>query len=86
MLDQLTLASEIREFIPIVAIGGGLAFGLVFAIGGMIQTYATSRQREKTKREIAAYIAEGSMTPEEGERLIRAGAPSDGKKKSCGWC
>ncbi|MGE3107621.1 MAG: hypothetical protein AB7G11_17835 [Phycisphaerales bacterium] len=29
--------------------------------------------REKTRREIAAYIAEGSMTPEQGERLMRAG-------------
>ncbi len=29
--------------------------------------------RERTRREIAAYIAEGSMTPEQGERLMRAG-------------
>ncbi|MEM1071808.1 MAG: hypothetical protein AAGB48_03750 [Planctomycetota bacterium] len=28
---------------------------------------------ERTKREIAAYIAEGSMTPEQGERLLKAG-------------
>lgn len=30
-------------------------------------------EREKTRREIAAYIAEGSMTPEQGERLMQAG-------------
>lgn len=37
-------------------------------IGGMVRTSA----RERTRREIAAYIAEGSMTPEQGERLISA--------------
>jgi hypothetical protein len=30
--------------------------------------------RERTKREIAAYVAEGSMTPEQAERIIKAGA------------
>lgn len=33
--------------------------------------------RERTRREVAAYIAEGSMTPEQGERLLRAGAERD---------
>lgn len=30
------------------------------------------RHREQSRREIAAYVAEGTMTPEEGERLMRA--------------
>ena len=33
--------------------------------------------RERTRRDIAAYIAEGSMTPEQGERLIAAKSPED---------
>ncbi len=36
---------------------------------------------ERTRREIAAYIAEGSMTPEQGERLLASGKKNDG---SCG--
>jgi len=32
-----------------------------------------TRSREASRREIAAYIAEGSMTPAEGERLMIAG-------------
>ena len=32
---------------------------------------------ERTRREIAAYIAEGSMTPEQGERLMKAGDRTD---------
>jgi hypothetical protein len=31
------------------------------------------RERERTRREIAAYVAEGSMTPEDGARLLAAG-------------
>lgn len=33
--------------------------------------------QERTRREIAAYIAEGTMTPEQGERLLRAGRERD---------
>lgn len=33
---------------------------------------------ERTRREIAAYIAEGSMTPEQGERLLNSG-----KRRGC---
>jgi hypothetical protein len=36
---------------------------------GVIRSVA----RERTRRDIAAFIAEGSMTPEQGERLMRAG-------------
>ena len=32
----------------------------------------TTASRERSRREIAAYIAEGSITPEHGERLMRA--------------
>ncbi|QOI99374.1 MAG: hypothetical protein HRU70_02255 [Phycisphaeraceae bacterium] len=32
-----------------------------------------SVSRERTRREIAAYIAEGTMTPEQGERILSAG-------------
>jgi len=36
-----------------------------------------TRSRERTRSEIAAYIAEGSMSPEDGERLMRAGEDED---------
>ena len=56
---------------------------LLFVIGGTIAIVAivfsaikgivTSGSRERSRREIAVYIAEGSMTPEQGERLMKAG-------------
>lgn len=43
--------------------------GIVF---GAIKSMVLGSARERSRREIAAYIAEGSMTPEQGERLMRA--------------
>lgn len=50
-------------------IGGCILTGIVFK---SVTAILTTGAREKSRREIAAYIAEGSMTPEQGERLIRA--------------
>ncbi len=57
-----------------VIIPGVIAASIVFIV--TIKTIATtiiSRGRERSRREIAAFIAEGSMTPEQGERLMKAG-------------
>ena len=43
------------------------------AMLGILYAISKNTEREKTKREIAAYVAEGSMTPEHGERLLAAG-------------
>lgn len=42
-----------------------------------ITAILTTQARERSRREIAAYVAEGSLTPEQGERLARAGAKSE---------
>ncbi|MDF1870011.1 MAG: hypothetical protein P1U30_06435 [Phycisphaerales bacterium] len=46
------------------------------AMLGILHAMSKSKEREQTKREVAAYVAEGSMTPEQGERLIAAGKKS----------
>jgi hypothetical protein len=46
---------------------------IVVVTVNMIGKVFASRTRERTRREIAAFIAEGSMTPEQGERLMKAG-------------
>jgi hypothetical protein len=55
---------------------GWLIFCMVMAlwiiVHHIVRMHRTT-QREKTRREIAAYIAEGTMTPESGERLMAAG-------------
>ena len=56
-------------------VGGLIAIvAIVFSIvGNTIKAVS----REKTRREIAAYIAEGSMSPEQGEKLMKAGPKDD---------
>lgn len=53
------------------SIVGAVVVGIVLirSVSGVMRTSA----RERTRREIAAYIAEGSMSPEQGERLMKAG-------------
>ena len=46
---------------------------VVCAVVNALTTMVARVARERTKREIAAYIAEGSMSPEQGERLIAQG-------------
>lgn len=50
---------------------------LVVLIKSLARTI-TNVAGERTRREIAAYIAEGSMTPEQGERLL-----ASGKRRGC---
>ena len=83
-MDSLieSFAREPGLLIPIIAITGGLTIGAIGILSSMVTDMVKVRQREESRREIAAYIAEGSMTPEEGERVLNAGRK--GKKgKSC---
>ncbi len=70
-----TLAFNSGEMIPVIAIVGGLAVAVVGIVFGTIKCMFETRARESTKREIAAYVAEGSMTPEDAERILKADMP-----------
>ncbi len=76
MFDAPTLAMADDEMIAAIAIVGGLSIGVIAIVSATIKNIAKAKMRETTKREIAAYIAEGTMTHEEGERLLAAG-PKD---------
>ena len=66
------------DVVPIVAVTAGCGVVVIWMLLTMITTIWSRRQVEQSRREIAAYIAEGSMTPDEGERLLKAGP--DGAK------
>ena len=55
--------------IPVLLAGSIISIVAIRTIAGIV----TSVSRERSRREIAAFIAEGSMTAEQGERLMRAG-------------
>lgn len=61
--------------IPLVAIVGGLCVPLVWIVASSIKSISSRKQREESRREIAAYVAEGSMTPDDAERILEAGMP-----------
>lgn len=55
---------------------GGIVFCVFVTIWVVIdarQKTAKTREREETRREVAAYVAEGSMTVEDATKLLTAG-------------
>jgi hypothetical protein len=53
----------------IIIVSMAMGFALVCVIISSLQSVLRTRQIEQTKRELAAYVAEGSITPEDAMRL-----------------
>lgn len=66
--------------IPLAAMVIGGVIALVAIVTSMITSITTTRAREQTRREVAAYVAEGSITPQDAERILAAGRSA---KKAC---
>ena len=79
-MDQCLQLLNDHMYVVVVALIGLLilASSLIRAVTSIFTTGA----REKSRREIAAYIAEGSITPEQGERLIRADVSSQSRPRA----
>ena len=54
----------------IFTIGGIIA--IVAIVSGSVTSITVNRAREKTKREIAAYVAEGSIDPDKAVEMLKA--------------
>lgn len=90
-----TLASNLGEllrngfdeqWIAIVAIGGGLTIALVSILAGTLKSILATRAREQSRREITAYVAEGSISPADAAKLLEAGRPAwERHNAGCGW-
>ncbi len=61
------------NLIPIVAIVMGCSVGILAIIFGSIAGVYKARAREETKRELAAYVAEGTIDPDKAIALLQAG-------------
>ena len=79
-MEQFIELADEHMYVVVVTVVGivMLAGSLIRAVTGVLKTNA----REKSRREIAAYIAEGSITPEQGERLIRADVNAEGRRRA----
>lgn len=74
LLENLTTHEAFVPMFFIFGVGGMIA--VIAIVLGMIKEISISRDREKSRREVAAYVAEGSMTPEDAERILRVGTNS----------
>jgi hypothetical protein len=66
---------EHNMLIPLVAITFGSTIAIVAIVSTAIRAMVVGKAREQTKRELAAYVAEGSLDPEKAVAMINAGRP-----------
>ena len=71
-MNFLSSAAIDGSQIAMVAIVGTFAIIIAAIAFGTTASVAKNRQREQTKREIAAYVAEGSITPDDATKLLTA--------------
>ena len=63
------------ELIPLVAIVFGSMVGMAGIIAGAASGIMKTRAKEATRRELAAYVAEGTIRPEDAVAMLNAGRP-----------
>jgi hypothetical protein len=66
------LAMNESELKVAVVLGGMVLFAIL-AVLRTVRKVSETQERERTKREVAAYVAEGSMTPDDATRILAAG-------------
>lgn len=64
------LLQQLGESIVPVLIAACFMLGMILKA---VTRLAVGVSRERSRREIAAYVAEGTITPDQGERIMRAG-------------
>jgi len=61
--------------VPVVAMTVGGVIAVVAIVFTTVRAMAVSRNREATRREIAAYVAEGSIDPDKAIAMLEADKP-----------
>ena len=75
LANDAAIADLIRSgnIIPLLAITLSILAGMVGIVGWTITSVVRTRAREQTKRELAAYVAEGTLDPDKAVALANAG-------------
>jgi hypothetical protein len=61
------------NIIPLLAIGGGMVLFFFALVAVTIRRIVLGRSAEQSRREIAAYVAEGTISPDDAVKLLNAG-------------
>lgn len=77
-MSPMMLASDIHDMTSMVAVGGSMSIVLVAIVGGIFRSVFVHKHREESRREIAAYVAEGSMSSEDAAKILGAGQAKRG--------
>jgi hypothetical protein len=77
MIQALTLTLAGIDGEEAALVGMVLSIGFLFYLVHSIRRMRETREKEQTRREIAAYVAEKSITADEGVRLMTAAAAED---------
>lgn len=72
-MNGLSTLADSDTVIQLLAVGGGLVIAAIAIVGGMTSRVIRKREEEQTRREVAAYVAEGSMTADDAEKILKAG-------------
>lgn len=62
------------QMMGMFVVGGAFFVGIVGIVFGCLTNLMRTKAQEQTKREIAAYVAEGSISPEDARRILSANA------------
>ncbi|MBL9032050.1 MAG: hypothetical protein JNM80_10145 [Phycisphaerae bacterium] len=65
--------SEVKALLVVVALGGSLIVAVTWIVAGTISKVRRVSAREESRREIAAYVAEGSISPADAKAILEAG-------------
>jgi hypothetical protein len=65
-----------NHMVAIAAVALGCAVAMIGIVGATIGGIVKSRAREQTRREIAAYVAEGTLDPDKAVEILNAGSTS----------
>lgn len=74
-MENLQLDSD--DIMKLAIVVPAIVFGSLVAITGILTGYWTkvrvTKEKEQSRRELAAYVAEGSITAEQAEKILSAG-------------
>lgn len=69
-LDQTALALSNDDLKTVVALGVGGVIAIIAILVGSIGKMVKHTANERSRREIAAYVAEGSINPDDAKKIL----------------
>lgn len=61
------------QIVPIIAVSGGMVLFFSAIVAVTIRRIVLGRSAEQSRREVAAYVAEGTISPDDAVKLLNAG-------------